>query len=402
MLSDKDRQLRLKLTETFHLLDERQRRIFAASEAKAYGRGGIKKVADFTGLSRSTIHKGLKELLTKPVKSERVRSPGGGRKKKTVEYPELIEAIKNIIEPSTRGDPESPLKWTSKSVRKIEEELRVQGYKISPSTVANILHDLDYSLQANRKVSEGKKDHPDRNAQFEHINKKTKAFLKKENPVLSVDTKKKEMLGNYANKGKEWNKKKDPVKVLSHDFPNPEIPRAIPYGVYDVSLNKGWVNVGVSADTSEFAVSSIRKWWRHCGKKPYKNSNKILICADSGGSNGYRLHLWKYELQKLSNETGLEIHVCHFPPGTSKWNKIEHRLFSYISKNWRGKPLIDYVTVINLIAKTTTKAGLVVKACLDKKKYEKGRKLSKTQIASINIKKDKFHGEWNYTILPNV
>ena len=401
MLSDKDRRLRLKLTETFHLLNEKQRRLLAASEAKAYGHGGITKVAEFTGLSRPTIYTGLKELSKQQVKSERVRSIGGGRKRKTTEYPELIEAIENLIEPNTRGDPESPLKWTSKSVRKLNEELEVQGYQLSPPTIANILHDLDYSLQANRKVSEGKKDPLDRNKQFEYINKKVTSFLRRKLPVISVDTKKKELLGKYANQGREWSKKKNPVEVLSHDFPDPEVPKAIPYGVYDLSLNRGWVNVGVSADTSEFAVASIKKWWQYCERRSYKSCNQILICADSGGSNGYRLHLWKYELQKWSNKTGLNIHVCHFPPGTSKWNKIEHRLFSYISKNWRGRPLVDYVTIINLISKTKTKSGLTVKACLDEKQYKKGRKLSKEEIEWINIKREKFHGEWNYKILPN-
>ncbi len=305
------------------------------------------------------------------------------------------------MESSTRGDPESPLKWSSKSVRNLSEALNSQGYNISPPTVASILHELDYSLQANRKVLEGKKAHADRNEQFEFINNKVKSFLRRGLPVISVDTKKKEILGNYVSKGKEWSKKKNPIEVLSHDFPDPEVPRVIPYGVYDLSLNAGWVNVGVSADIAEFAVSSIKKWWRYMGKKSYPNAAQILICADSEGSNGYRLHLWKYELQKWCDVVGLKVHVCHFPPGTSKWNKIEHRLFSYISKNWRGRPLINYMTVVNLISKTKTKLGLKVKACLDRRKYKKGKTVSKKEMESIKIKKEVFHGEWNYKILPH-
>ena len=399
MISDKDRRLRLKLTETFHLLNEKQKRILAASEAKAYGYGGVTKVALYTGLCRQTIYRGVKELRANPT-NEKIRREGGGRKKKTYKYPELISVLESLMEPSTRGDPESPLRWTSKSVRALNKELKVLGYSLSPQTVANILHELDYSLQANKKNSEGKQDHPDRNEQFEFINKKVKNFLKKTFPVISVDTKKKELLGNYANKGREWGKKKRPIEVLTHDFPDPEIPKAIPYGIYDLGLNQGLVNVGISADTAEFAVASIKKWWRYYGKKSYPKSSEILICADSGGSNGYRLHLWKYELQKWSESTGLKIHVCHFPPGTSKWNKIEHRLFSYISKNWRGRPLVDYATIINLISNTKTKSGLRVKAYLDKNKYRKGRELSKDELKTLNIKRENFHGEWNYKICP--
>ncbi len=400
MLSEKDRQLRLKLTTTFHLLNEKQRRILAAAESKAYGRGGISKVSKFTGLCRQTIYRGLEEL-SKGVKDSKIRSKGGGRKKKTAEYPELVSVLESLMESSTRGDPESPLKWSSKSVRNLSEALNSQGYNISPPTVASILHELDYSLQANRKVLEGKKAHADRNEQFEFINNKVKSFLRRGLPVISVDTKKKEILGNYVSKGKEWSKKKNPIEVLSHDFPDPEVPRVIPYGVYDLSLNAGWVNVGVSADIAEFAVSSIKKWWRYMGKKSYPNAAQILICADSEGSNGYRLHLWKYELQKWCDVVGLKVHVCHFPPGTSKWNKIEHRLFSYISKNWRGRPLINYMTVVNLISKTKTKLGLKVKACLDRRKYKKGKTVSKKEMESIKIKKEVFHGEWNYKILPH-
>ena len=396
-MKDKDRRLRLKLTETFYLLNEKQKRILAASEAKAYGHGGITKVSEYTELCRQTIYRGMKELSEKPSKSQGVRVAGGGRKKKTEKFPDLITEIEKMVEPDTKGDPESPLRWTSKSVRNLSHELKFLGYSVSPPTVASILHELDYSLQASRKTIEGE-THPDRNKQFLFINKKVKKFLRRSFPVISVDTKKKELVGNYGNKGREWLPKKSPRKVLVHDFPDPKNPKAVPYGVYDLALNKGWVNVGMSADTAEFAVASIKKWWRHCGKKIYGNSSEILICADSGGSNGYRLHLWKYELQKWSEATGLKIHVCHFPPGTSKWNKIEHRLFSYITKNWRGRTLIDYVTVVNLISSTKTKSGLRVKAYLDKKEYKKGRKVTDDELERLNVTKEKFHGEWNYVI----
>jgi hypothetical protein len=287
-----------------------------------------------------------------------------------------------------------------KSVRTLAESLNSNGYSVGRQTVANILHELDYSLQANRKTSEGKKDHPDRDEQFKYINRQVKNFLRKNDPVVSVDTKKKELVGKYKNSGHEWEKKGKPIKVLTHDFPDPEVSKAVPYGVYDIAKNTGWVNVGVAADTAEFAVESIRQWWLKMGKRRYPHVRELLICADSGGSNGYRIHLWKYELQKFCDEHQLKITVSHFPPGTSKWNKIEHRLFSYITMNWRGRPLTDYRTVVNLIASTTTKTGLFVKVRLDKRQYKKGIKVPAAEIKKLNIKPHEFHGEWNYTFKP--
>ncbi len=399
MLTDKAKHLRLQLSELLPLLNERQRRVLAASEAKSYGKGGVTVVARITGMSRQTIYRGLEELgnFDDP---DRVRCSGGGRKKLTETMPEVLEALDQIVAPTSRGDPESPLRWTCKSVRKIVDSLSEQGFSIGRQSVANLLHELDYSLQANRKTSEGKKDHPDRDEQFKYINRRAKSFLRRLLPVISVDTKKKELVGKYKNGGREWEQKGQPAKVLSHDFPDPKVPKAVPYGVYDIGKNLGWVNVGIAADTAEFAVESINQWWKHMGKRKYPDATELYICADSGGSNGYRIHLWKYELQKLSNRLNLKITVSHYPPGTSKWNKIEHRLFSYITKNWRGRPLIDYRTVVELIASTTTKTGLIVKVRLDKKQYKKGKKVPDSEIQKLNIRRHKFHGEWNYTISP--
>lgn len=381
------------------LLNERQRRAIAASEAKAIGRGGVSIVAEITGMSRQTIYDGLKELddIKEP---DRVRRSGAGRKKLKDVDPSIVKVLEELVEPTSRGDPESPLRWTCKSVRKIAESLSDKGIFISRQTVANILHELDYSLQANRKTSEGKDDHPDRDQQFRYINRTAKRQLRKNEPVISVDTKKKELIGKYKNDGHEWEKKGQPIEVLSHDFPDPSIPKAVPYGVYDIGKNLGWVNVGVAADTAEFAVESIAQWWRRMGRKRYPEASEIYICADSGGSNGYRIHLWKYELQKFCDREGIKVTVSHYPPGTSKWNKIEHRLFSYITMNWRGRPLIDYRTIVDLIASTTTKNGLTVKVRLDKRIYKKGIKISAKEMASLNIKRHTFHGEWNYTISP--
>ncbi len=303
------------------ILNERQRRILVAAEARAYGRGGVQTIAMITGISRPTIYRGLAELGDHSS-PERVRKAGGGRKKITVTADGLLDALENLIEPTTRGDPESPLRWTCKSVRKLTDDLSEEGFEVGRQTVASLLHDLDYSLQANRKTSEGKADHPDRDAQFHYINKQVKAFLRRKGPVVSVDTKKKELIGKYKNGGREWRKKREPIKVLSHDFPDPNVPKAVPYGVYDIGDNKGWVNVGTAADTAEFAVESISQWWKLMGKKRYRRKGDLLICADSGGSNGYRIHLWKHELQKFADRENLAITVCHFPPGTSKWNKI--------------------------------------------------------------------------------
>ena len=400
-MDDEAKRIRLKLAGVFPSLNEKQRRLLAAAEAKSYGFGGIQLISKVTGLSRQTIYRGLKDL-DRGEFDNRVRQAGGGRKSIFDSNKDLVSALKKLVEPSTRGNPESPLLWTCKSVRKLQSELEEQGFKVSFKTVGNILHKLEYSLQANRKTSEGKKAHPDRNEQFEYINKQAKKFLKNKLPVISVDTKKKELVGSYKNSGVEWRSKGDPIRVLMHDFPNPEVPKAVPYGVYDMSDNKGWVNVGMSGDTGEFAVESIWQWWKHMGSKRYKKSSQIFICADSGGSNSYRSHLWKRELQKFSNKTKMKVTVAHFPPGTSKWNKIEHRLFSYISMNWRGRPLTDYRTIVSLIASTKTDSGLTVKSRLDKRKYKRGIKVSKDEIKRLNLIRHSFHGEWNYTIQPQI
>src|SRR3989338_3833140 len=336
-------------------LDERQRRLFVATEARVFGRGGISAVSRATGVSRVTITVGLGELEVaevaepEPLPQGRVRRAGGGRKKLAQTDPTLLSDLEMLIDPVTRGDPESPLRWTCKSVRNLAESLGKKGHPIGRQSVANILHDLDYSLQSNRKTSEGKRDHPDRDDQFQYINRRAKTFLRQSLPVISVDTKKKELIGKYKNAGHEWEKQAEPIKVLSHDFPDPKVPKAVPHGVYDIGKNVGWVNVGMAADTAEFAVESIAQWWKRMGKARYPKTKELLICAASGGSNGYRIHLWKHELQKFCDRNKLKITVCHFPPGMSKWNKIEHRLFSYITMNWRGRPLTDYRTVVNLI-----------------------------------------------------
>jgi transposase len=399
-VEDREKSLRLKLAEILPFLNEKQRRVLAAAEAKAYGRGGVQTIARITGLCRQTIYNGLADLAAGDT-SERIRRPGGGRKKLREQHPKLVKKIEDLLEDVTRGDPESPLRWTCKSVKNVEKSLLKAGYSVSYRPVARILNEQGYSLQANRKTSEGKKDHPDRDQQFRYINEQAKQFLRDHEPVISVDTKKKELVGNYKNGGREWEKKGRAVDVLSHDFPDPEVPKAVPYGIYDIGNNTGWVNVGMAADTAEFAVESIRQWWKWMGKKRYPKAKDLLICADSGGSNGYRCHLWKRELQKFANRQELRITVCHFPPGTSKWNKIEHRLFSFISMNWRGHPLTDYRTIVNLIAATTTEAGLTVKVRLDKNKYQRGIKVSPKELEKIALRQHKFHGEWNYTIKPN-
>lgn len=393
-------KLKIKLSGILPFLNEKQRRLLIASEAYAIGKRGISTLSSITGMDRKTIRRGINELKIKNRKDiERVRTHGGGRKKITDKNPKLKKIIEDLIEPDTKGDPESPLRWTCKSVRNISDFLREYGYDVSPKTVATILHDLEYSLQGNRKNKEGK-NHPDRDAQFKYINKIVKKFLRNKSPVISVDTKKKELVGTYKNPGKEWKSKNNPEEVNSHDFPDKKVPKAVPYGVYDIGNNSGWVNIGISSDTAEFAVDSIKYWWRKIGKKRYLKSNKLLICADAGGSNSYRSRLWKKQLQELCDSEKIQISICHFPPGTSKWNKIEHRLFSFISINWRGKPLLTYQTIINLITSTKTKTGLTILARLNKKIYKKGVKVSKEEMQSLNIVKDKFHGEWNYTIKP--
>jgi hypothetical protein len=381
-------------------LNERARRIVAAAEAMALPRGGVSLVRRCCGMSRDTILKGMRELGQGPTLPEgRQRQPGGGRKRFADCHPDFAKDLDRLVEPATRGDPESPLRWTCKSLRNLAGELRKKYGGISHETVAKALREADYSLQGNRKTKEGNQ-HEDRDAQFHHINATVTEELSQGRPVISVDTKKKELVGNYENKGKQWRAKGQAKQVNGHDFPGPEVPRAYPYGIYDLGRNKGFVNVGTDHDTATFAVASIRGWWRAQGRRLYPGTRKLTITADGGGSNGYRLRLWKIELQKLANQTGLEITVCHFPPGTSKWNKVEHRLFSFISSNWRGEPLADYQTIVSLISRTTTTAGLKVQCHLDRRRYAVGTKVSDDELASINITPCDFHGEWNYTIRP--
>src|SRR6266853_5070762 len=382
------------------MLDERTRRLTAASEAKALGYGGISLVRRACGLSRKAIRMGIRELETGESWPGRIRRPGAGRKRITEFDPELVERLEAMIEEETRGDPESPLRWTCKSTRAIAEALTRRHHPVSHTKVAQILHDQHYSLQGNRKTEEGD-DHPDRDAQFRHINRAVKRYLAPGWPVISVDTKKKELVGNYYNGGQQWLPAKQPRPVRGHDFPQPDVPRAYPYGIYDIGRNTGFVNVGTDHDTGAFAVASIRGWWRQEGKRLYPAATKILITADGGGSNGWRLRLWKLELQTFADETSLPIAVCHFPPGTSKWNKIEPRLFSFISSNWRAKPLVSYRVIVELISATTTKTGLTVRCELDTSQYPSGIVVSESEIAAINIKRAEFHGEWNYTISPD-
>jgi len=393
-------ELQAKLVGVWALLDERTRRLMAANEARALGHGGISEVSRACGLSRKAIAKGMREIEagTAPPPG-RIRQPGAGRKQITAQDPGLMPALERWIEPETRGDPESPLRWTCKSTRTLAAQLTRHQHPISHMKVAQLLRAQGYSLQGNRKTEEGG-DHPHRDAQFRHINTQVRRALAKGAPVISVDTKKKELVGNYENKGRQWLPAKKPVKVQGHDFPHPDVPRAYPYGVYDLERNTGFVNVGTDHDTGAFAVASIRGWWRHEGRRLYSHASHLLITADGGGSNGSRLRLWKLELQKLADETGLSLSVCHFPPGTSKWNKIEHRLFSFISSNWRGEPLRDYQTIVKLISRTTTAKGLTVTCRLDRRKYPTGRKVTDEEMKHVNIERHTFHGEWNYTIQP--
>ena len=383
------------------VLDERMRRLVAAAEAAAIGFGGVTAVARASGLSRGTVIRGMAELKVapKPIRAQRIRRKGAGRKRTIDRDATLKRDLESLVEPVTRGDPESPLRWTCKSVRQLTAELKRMKHQTSHRMVAELLHKMDYSLQANSKTLEGP-SHPDRDAQFHHISDKSREFQANRQPVISVDTKKKELVGDFKNAGKELRPKGDPEKVRVHDFVIPELGRAAPYGVYDVAQNAGWVSVGGDHDTAAFAAQSIRRWWECMGSEAYPHARQLLITADSGGSNGARVRLWKLELQKLADETGLEISVCHLPPGTSKWNKIEHRLFSFISQNWRGKPLVSHQVIVNLIAATTTKTGLQVRAEIDPRKYPKGVKVSDQQVAAIRLERDQFHGEWNYTILP--
>jgi hypothetical protein len=395
-------RLRQKFGAVWALLDERTRRIMAANEALSLGYGGVSVVHRACGLSRKAITQGIREIRNKSVPPEgRVRRPGAGRKSITVSDPTLVKALEEMIDGQARGDPESALRWICKSTRAIAEQLSRDEHPVSHMKVAQILHTLNYSLQSNRKTEEGA-DHPDRDAQFQYINAAVKKCLAQGVAVISVDTKKKELVGNYHNPGRQWLPAKQPIVVQGHDFPGPEVPRAYPYGIYDIGRNAGFVNVGTDHDTAAFAVASIRGWWRFEGRRIYPGAERILITADGGGSNGWRLRLWKLELQKFADQTGLTVSVCHFPPGTSKWNKIEHRLFSFISSNWRGQPLRDYETVVNLIAKTTTAKGLKVTCRLDRRKYPTGREVSDEEMRRVNMERNAFHGEWNYVIRPRI
>jgi hypothetical protein len=403
-MSNED-QIRKKFQALRPVMNERTRRLWAASEARAWGWGGVTAVADATGMSRNTIKAGMMELQTQdkkkrgPVDRQPVQRPGGGRKRRTEQDATLLPDLEALLEPVTRGDPQSPLRWTCKSAAKLAAELNRERPRVSARTVSRLLKTLNYSLQSNRKTKEGD-NHPDRNAQFEHIRAKTKAFQKRGQPVISIDAKKKELVGDFKNNGREWHPKGQPEKVRVHDFEDKELGKALPYGVYDVVANQGWVSVGIDHDTAEFAVETIRRWWRLMGCKLYPEAEELLIMADGGGSNGSRSRLWKVAVQGLADETGLRISVCHFPPGTSKWNKIEHRMFAYITQNWRGRPLVSHEVIVNLIANTTTQKGLEIRARLDKRKYPTGIKVTDKELAQVQIKKDDFHGEWNYQIVP--
>lgn len=382
-------------------LDERGRRRWAAAEARSLGWGGITAVALATGLSDRTIRTGIQELEDPdPLPWTRQRKPGGGRRRREEEQPELIEALEELVESTTRGDPMSPLRWTCKSTRNLARELKHEGLQVSRTKVSELLRSRGYSLQSNRKTVEGKQ-HPDRDAQFQHISRRVLALQRAGQPAISVDTKKKEPLGNMKNPGKTYRPKGKPTKVNTHDFPDKELGKAVPYGVYDIANNEAGVSIGISHDTAEFAVAAIHRWWTRMGKKRYPSAKRLLITADSGGSNSPRTRLWRWELQRLANKTGLIIEVCHYPPGTSKWNKIEHRLFCHITRNWRGIPLEDLTIVVSLIGSTRTEEGLEVHAWTDRRTYKKSRKITDAQLSEIRIRRNKFHGDWNYEILPS-
>lgn len=395
-----EESIRFRYEQLAPTLDERSLRLFAATEAAALGRGGISRVSRITGIARTTITRGQRELAEgASTETGRIRRPGGGRKKVVTLDPVALEELEGLVEPLSRGDPDSPLRWTCKSIRTLSEELRKSGHAVSHRWVWATLHELNYSLQANRKTEEGNQ-HADRNEQFEHINARVAKYSRAGNPVISVDTKKKELVGNYKNSGQKWHRSGESPRVQGHDFPQKDVPRAYPYGIYDLARNRGHVVIGTDHDTSQFAVASIRGWWKVQGRKLYPKASSLLITADGGGSNGYRSRLWKLELQGFANTLGFPISVCHFPPGTSKWNKIEHRLFSFISSNWRGQPLVDYETIVGLISNTKTSTGLSVTCRLDRRKYKTGRKVTDAEIQRVRMKPDSFHGEWNYTIEP--
>lgn len=396
-----------RINKMLPYLDEHQKRVYLAAESESLGRGGITRISELTGVHRNTISAGMKELnddvviKTKKDGNLRVRNEGGGRKSIVEKQPEIKEALRKLVENSCFGNPENPLLWTTKSLRKLAQELKEEGFKISYVTVGKILEQMGFSLQINQKMKQSGKGSPDRDKQFKHINETVIEYTENDNPVISIDCKKKENIGNFKNNGAEYAPKKEPIKVLDHDFPLSENGKAIPYGVYDVIYNEGYVNVGISKDTAKFAVQSIRTWWNEMGKKRFPNADRIYITADGGGSNGSRCKLWKTELQMFADEIGITIEVSHFPPGTSKWNKIEHRMFSQISKNWRGRPLETLSIIVNLIASTTTKTGLKIKCGVDNSKYETGIKVSDEEMKNLNIILNNFHGEWNYIISPH-
>jgi transposase len=400
--------LKAKYELLSHLVDERTLRICMAADALAFGHGGVSFVAKTVGASRTTIHSGIREIQLQKtagtVRNEnftpiKIRKPGGGRRKRKIEDKTILEDLDRLVDPETRGDPMSPLRWTCKSTTNLAKELKAMGHKVSQSTVWRLLEDLGYSMQSNRKIQEGA-DHEDRDEQFGFISSTVNDFMACACPVVSVDTKKKELVGEFKNAGREWQKKYQPVQVNVHDFPDKELGKAIPYGVYDIGRNEGWVSVGVTHDTSEFAVETIRRWWFNMGRHVYPNASKILITADGGGSNGSRVRLWKTELQKLATEIGKELHIRHFPPGTSKWNKIEHRMFCHITENWRGRPLESRMAIVNLISNTRTQKGLSIKAEIDDRCYETGKKISDEELDTLSITHCRFHGEWNYCISP--
>lgn len=396
------KQIEIKYKHLNPFLNERSRRLWAATEASALGYGGILAIHRATGVSQNTIRAGLKELNTKSTflpSPQQIRKSGGGRKLVEEREPSIIEALDRLVEPSSRGEPECPLRWTCKSVNQLANALQGQGYAVCAMTVYTLLIAMGYSLQSNRKTQEGKQ-HPERDCQFQHIAQQVKLFQSQHRPAISIDTKKKENIGQFKNGGQEWHPKGEPTAVKTHDFPDKTQGKAIPYGVYDLTQNQGWINVGIDHDTAEFAVESIRRWWQQLGQAHYRRSKHLLIAADCGGSNGYRNRLWKLKLQEFADETGLTLHICHFPPGTSKWNKIEHRLFCHITTNWRSKPLTSLETVINLIGNTTTQAGLEVHAQIDRNLYPTGIQVTDEQFSAIAIQRCRFHGEWNYRIVP--
>ncbi len=397
--ADRLRQFFTLLSPT---LDERSRRLVAAALAHLVGRGGIELISATTGVARSTIGRGLRDLAepqTRPPAEQRIRRPGSGRQPLTQKDPTLLADLEALVDPVTRGDPESPLRWTSKSTRKLAAELKRQGHSLSHQKVSELLHELGYSLQANQKTREGS-SHPDRDAQFQQINDMTVAFQAEGQPVVSVDTKKKELVGDFKNGGREWQPQGQPEPVRVHDFPDAELGRAIPYGVYDIAANEGWVSVGMDHDTADFAAATLLAWWQQMGRERYPEATDLMISADGGGANSSRSHLWKVALQRLADQTNLRLWVCHFPPGTSKWNKIEHRMFACITQNWRGRPLVSHDVVVNLIANTTSKTGLRIRAALDPGRYPTGKKVSPEELAALNLRVDPFHGEWNYTVIP--